>query len=73
MEPIKAYYDGRVFVPVDSVKLRKNQQAIITLVDDIPQLAEQPWRKFFGVLSPEQCAEIEEALKDTERIDRYEW
>jgi hypothetical protein len=35
MEAVKAYYDGRVFVPVGSLTAKKNQKAIITILDDV--------------------------------------
>ena len=72
MEPIRAYFDGKVFVPMEPVSLGKNQQALITVVDDL-SFATQPWRKHFGTMSAEACADIENALRETERVDRHEW
>jgi NADH:ubiquinone oxidoreductase subunit E len=34
MEAIRAYYDGRTFVPTKPVKVKRNQQAIITLLNE---------------------------------------
>ena len=33
MTAVKAYYNGSVFVPVEPVKARRNQAAIITILD----------------------------------------
>ena len=33
MEAVRGYYDGSVFVPVEPVKAKKNQNAIITILD----------------------------------------
>jgi hypothetical protein len=34
MTAVKAYYDGKAFVPVSPVKAAKNQAAIVTVLDD---------------------------------------
>ena len=35
MEAVRAYYDGKYFIPMTKPKsLRKNQEAIITILDD---------------------------------------
>ncbi|GHU65221.1 hypothetical protein AGMMS49983_12560 [Clostridia bacterium] len=33
MEAVEAYYDGRAFIPKKPVRVRKNQNAIITILD----------------------------------------
>ena len=33
MTAVKAYYDGAVFVPVEPVKAKRNQSAIVTILD----------------------------------------
>jgi hypothetical protein len=33
MTAVKAYYDGRAFVPMTPISAEKNQQAIITILD----------------------------------------
>jgi NADH:ubiquinone oxidoreductase subunit E len=35
MDAIRAYYDGRTFVPTKPVKVKRNQQAIITLLNEV--------------------------------------
>ena len=73
VEPIRAIYDGKTFVPTTPVKLKKNQQAIVMIVEnDLPK-EDAPWRAFFGIMPPDACVEIEEALKETERVDVDGW
>ena len=74
MEAIQAYYDGNVFVPVTPVKAKKNQPAIITIINTVNVKSNtKNYIKLFGALSPESYSEIVEALKDTERVDIDEW
>jgi hypothetical protein len=35
MEAVNAYYNGHTFVPTKPVKVKKNQRAIVTILDDI--------------------------------------
>lgn len=35
MEAVNAYYNGQAFVPTKPVKARKNQRAIITILDEV--------------------------------------
>jgi len=35
MEAVRAYYDGRAFVPTKPVKVKKNQEAIVTILDEV--------------------------------------
>jgi hypothetical protein len=35
MEAVKAYYDGHAFIPVGTLSAKKNQTAIVTILDDI--------------------------------------
>ena len=74
MQAIKAYYDGRAFVPLTPIKITTNQSAIITILDEkIKKPPSKPHDKFFGVLSDEDFNDISEALVETQRIDRDEW
>jgi hypothetical protein len=34
MEAVNAYYDGRSFVPTKPVSVKKNQRAIVTILDE---------------------------------------
>ena len=75
MQAVKAYYDGKNFVPVESVKVKRNQYAIITILDEIRNFVtdEKPFIKYVGALSGESFNEITEALEDTQRVDANEW
>ena len=70
MNAVKAYYDGRVFIPVEPVSAKMNQSAVITILDDTK---EKPHVRFIGVLSDESYEEISAALKDTQEVDSDEW
>jgi hypothetical protein len=35
MEAVNDYYNGHTFVPTKPVKVKKNQRAIVTILDDI--------------------------------------
>jgi len=61
MEAIQAYYDGNVFVPITPVKVKKNQPAIITIIESA-KVKEGKKRhvELFGALSPESYLEIME-------------
>ena len=71
MNAVKAYYDGRVFVPVEPVRARRNQNAVITILDD--ETMEKPHLRFIGALSAESYDEISKVLKDTQEVDSDEW
>ena len=73
MNAVKAYYDGNVFVPIEPVRAKKNQSAIITILDDEKKDEDKPHLKFVGTLSQESFEEINLALMDTQRIDTNEW
>jgi len=72
MNAVKAYYDGRVFIPTEPVKARRNQHAIITILDD-ERKENKPHLRFIGALSKESYEEISIALKDTQKVDADEW
>ena len=35
MESVRGYYDGSVFVPVEPVNAKKNQQALVAILDSV--------------------------------------
>ena len=72
MEAVKAYYDGSVFVPIEPVKAKRNQNAIITIIEDVKKEV-KPHLRFIGILSDESYNEISVALKDTQKVDADEW
>ena len=72
MTAVKAYFDGRVFIPTELVRAKMNQAAIITLLDEEIK-EDKPHLEFIGVLSQEGFDEINEALLDTQTVDSDEW
>jgi len=74
MIAVKAYYDGRAFVPLTSIKITTNRSAIITILDEeIKNPPAKPHDDYFGVLSDEDYNEISKALLATQEIDKDEW
>ena len=74
MEVLKAYFNGIAFVPLDPVKAKKNQSAIITILDDEDKdRSVKPHTRFVGTLSQESFEEINIALLDTQKLDADEW
>jgi hypothetical protein len=75
MIAVEAYYDGRAFVPKIPVSVEINQEAIITLLE--PQSSNVSPRErllsLVGSISHEDYLEMEEALKETERVYPNEW
>jgi hypothetical protein len=70
MEAIRAYYDGNAFVPLTPVKARRNQQAIITILEETKENpAQKRFQRLYGQLDPVSYQEITDALKDAERVD----
>ena len=72
MTAVKAYYDGSVFIPVEPVKAKRNQSAIVTILDD-GKSEDKPHLRFIGILSQESYQEISKSLEDTQRVDANEW
>ncbi|MCL2111030.1 MAG: hypothetical protein FWH32_02010 [Clostridiales bacterium] len=74
MEAVRAYYDGRVFVPTGAVLARKNQSAIVTILDEARKnKTKETLLSLAGILSEEEYHDFIDALKDTERVDVGEW
>jgi hypothetical protein len=74
MEAIRAYFDGRAFVPTKPVSIRRNQPVLVTILgvsDD--NSTKKRLLSFAGALDEDDYRNFEEALKDTERIDYDEW
>jgi hypothetical protein len=67
MEAVNAYYDGRIFVPTKPVSARKNQRAIITILDEAREnRTKKALLSLASILSEEEYKDFLEALKDTE-------
>jgi len=74
MQAIKAYYDGKAFVPLSPIRIMTNQSAIVTILDEeLKEPQVKPHEGYFGVLSDEDYNEISEALLETQRVDKNEW
>jgi hypothetical protein len=74
MVAVKAYYDGRVFVPVSPVRVSKNQSAIVTILDEAKdETKNKAYLQFAGTLSDENYQELTNILEATERVDENEW
>jgi hypothetical protein len=75
MVAVKAYYDGRAFIPEIPVKADINQPAIITILDNqIPDAAKKGrLLSLAGSISHDDYLAIEKTLEDTERVYPNEW
>ena len=70
MKTVKAVFDGQVFVPVTPIKAKKNQVAIITILDDIDYIREnKAYLEYAGALSDDDYTEIADILKADTPID----
>ena len=69
---VKAIYDGNAFIPVEPVRVKRNQPAIVTILDDEIK-NDKPHKRFIGSLSQESYEEISKALLDTQKVDVNEW
>jgi hypothetical protein len=76
MTAIRAYYNGKVFVPEDPpLSATVNQKAIITLLDNAAT-ANQNKEYLLGLagrISKEDCRDMEQALEYTEEVHLDEW
>jgi hypothetical protein len=75
MTAVKAYYDGRVFIPKSPIIAEINQEAIVTILESRKSRISQKERllKLSGSISHDDYLEIEEALLDTEKVTMDEW
>jgi hypothetical protein len=74
MTAIKAYYDGKVFIPMSPIRAVKNQTAIVTVLDDTLETNDsKEFLQFAGSLSDKDYREITAILESTERVDENEW
>lgn len=76
MLALKGYFNGKEFVPLERVKIKRNQKVIITVLDEFvseKDSQEKPYKKYIGKLSNDNFNEIKEALKETEKVDENEW
>jgi len=75
MVAVKAYFDGRAFIPENPVIAEVNQEAIITLLESQFSNASKKERLLglAGSTAHNDYLEIEKALEDTERVYQHEW
>jgi ethanolamine utilization microcompartment shell protein EutL len=82
MVAIKAYYDGRAFVPERPLpaSVEVNQEAIITLQDwnlkerlKLEKEKKERLVNLLGSISYDDYLAMEEALKDTEKVYSRDW
>ena len=65
MEAVNAYYDGRAFVPTKPVSVRKNQHAIVTILEEAREnKTKETLLSMAGIISEEEYQDFVEALKD---------
>jgi hypothetical protein len=74
MTAVKAYYDGKAFIPISPIKAEKNQAAIVTVLDNVGEGTDnREYLQFAGSLPDEDYREIIAILQSTEQIDEHEW
>lgn len=76
MLALKGYYNGKTFVPLEKANIKNNQKVIITVLDEYvkaEELGVKPYKKYVGILKDDSFNEIQEALKDVEKVDANEW
>ncbi|TYQ14636.1 UNVERIFIED_CONTAM: hypothetical protein Cloal_0990 [Acetivibrio alkalicellulosi] len=76
MLALKGYFNGKDFIPLENVQIKRNQKVIITVLDEFvsdSKSVEKPYKKYVGKLSNEDFKELQEILKETEKIDANEW
>jgi hypothetical protein len=74
MESVRAYYDGHAFIPIKPIRVKKNQSAIVTILDERPvNRTKSALLALAGSFTEQDYEQITEALKDTERVDIDEW
>jgi hypothetical protein len=75
MVAVKAYFDGRAFIPESPVKVDINQPAIITILDNkLPNTSrKEHLLSLAGSISHDDYLAMEKAIEDTEKVYPNEW
>ena len=75
MLAFKGYFNGERIVTLEKIKLNENQKVIITVLDEYikEKHDDKPYKKYIGSLDLQSFNEINETLKEFERIDKDEW
>ncbi|HBG37200.1 MAG TPA: hypothetical protein DDW88_09075 [Treponema sp.] len=50
MISLTGFFDGSTFVPLDEIKVEKNQKVIITILDDFIDTSKKSKNSYFGSL-----------------------
>jgi hypothetical protein len=74
MIAVKAFYDGKAFVPMSPVHAARNQAAIVTVLDEaVEEAGNWDYLQFAGALADDDYQEITAILNATEQVDENEW
>lgn len=76
MYALKGYFNGKEFILDGKATIKANQKVIITVLDEYRNLnekEEKAFKRFVGRLNSECMFEVNEALKETEKVDVNEW
>jgi hypothetical protein len=69
MTAVKAFYDGKAFVPISPVYAARNQAAIVTVLDEtVDEAGNWDYLQFAGALADEDYREITAILNATEQV-----
>ena len=69
MLDLRGYYDGTAFQPLEKVELQKNQQVIITVLDDATDLPKKNNEERLQKIKALSGSLAEYAIKDGRSID----
>ena len=71
---LKGYYNGKEYISLENANVKPNHKVIMILDEYLkPEgIKNKPFRKYVGKLSNESYAEITEALKETEKVNKNE-
>jgi hypothetical protein len=71
MTAVKAYYDGKVFIPMSPTGTAESHAATATVLDDIPETnGSGDYPQFAGALPDKDYREVTAILESTEKIDK---
>ena len=67
MQTIKGYYNGKTFVPTDSVNWAENDRVIIMRVDDL--FEKKDGARYLGKITDDNYVILSEALERGEKVE----
>ena len=68
MTAVKAYYDGKNFIPQGTFSAKPNQNVIITFLDE-NEAPKRSLKKYIGKIKAEDCEKIFDAVNDCRKVD----